>query len=451
MPYIPHTPEDRAEMLAAIGLTSMDELFRDIPEAARFRGALDVPPSMAEGDLTTHLRSLAAKNQPGLPCLLGAGAYEHFSPALVDSLLQRAEFYSAYTPYQPEASQGSLQVIYEFQSIISLLTGMEVANASLYEGGTATAEAVLMALNVTGRSRVLLSKGLHPHYRAVVQTYCKHIEDVSIEEVDLQNGVTPVSLKLDDDVAAVVVQNPNFLGRVEAGDELAKTVHAAGALLLVAVTDLLSLGLLRAPGDYDADVCFGEGQGLGLPLSYGGPYVGFISMPSRYVKRMPGRLAGRTVDTQGRPGFCLTLQAREQHIRREKAVSNICTNQALCALATTMYVCAMGRLGVQEVAKASHAKAHYLAGRLASVPGLSMAFPGGAFFHEWVMQCDRGAGWLVDTLQAAGFVPPLSLEKFYPELKDCVLFCATETVTKEALDRAVQVLTDAKAVVGARS
>lgn len=442
-------------MLAAIGVRSIDDLFVDIPEGARFKGDLAVPPCMAEGDLVRLLQSMAAKNEPvaARPCLLGAGAYHHFSPALVDSILQRAEFYSAYTPYQPEASQGSLQAIYEFQSIISLLTGMEVANASLYEGGSAAAEAFLLALNVTGRSKVLLSRGLHPHYRQVIFAYARHMHEVTVEEVDLDGGVTDLARlksRLDDDVAAVMVQNPNFLGHIEHGEKLASMVQEAGAMLLVAVTDLTSLSLVKAPGDYGADVCFGEAQGLGLPLSYGGPYVGFISMPMKYVKRMPGRLAGRTQDAAGRPGFCLTLQAREQHIRREKAVSNICTNQALCALATTMYVCAMGRQGLQEVARGSHARAHYLASRLTTVPGLSMPFKT-PYFHEWVVRCDRGAAWLIDTLQKAGFVAPYPLEKDYPELKDCVLFCTTEMVDRQALDGCVQALSTALNVVGARS
>jgi glycine dehydrogenase subunit 1 len=456
MPYIPHTPKDREEMLAAIGVKTIDGLFSDIPVDARFTGRLAVPPSLTEGDLTAHMRELASRNQSvdAHPCLLGAGAYYHFSPALVDSLLQRAEFYSAYTPYQPEAAQGSLQVIYEFQSSISLLTGMEVANASLYDGGSAAAEAMMTALNVTGRSKLLLSQGLHPHYRAVIQTYANYIPDVQVEEVPLKDGVTDIDAlkaQLSDDVAAVIIQNPNFLGFVENGKAIADLAHGSEALLEVAVTDLMALALVRPPGHYGADVCFGEAQGLGLPLSYGGPYVGFISMHMTHVKRMPGRLAGRTTDSQGRPGYCLTLQAREQHIRREKAVSNICTNQALCALATTMYVSALGRNGLLEVAKGCHARAHYLASRLDSIQGLSRPFAATPFFHEWVVRCDRGADWLNNTLQEAGFVAPYPLEKDYPDLKDCVLFCTTEQLPKAALDRVVDVLSAALKVVGARS
>ncbi|MHB2015797.1 MAG: aminomethyl-transferring glycine dehydrogenase subunit GcvPA [Candidatus Xenobia bacterium] len=451
MPYIPHTPEDRQSMLAAIGVGSTEDLFADIPPDARFKGDLAVPPSMPEWELTRHLKALAARNRSldVTPSFLGAGAYQHFSPSLVDSLLQRAEYYSAYTPYQAEASQGTLMAIFEFQTIVSLLTGLEVANASLYDGASAAAEAVLMALAQTGRSRILMSQAVHPHYRETVLTYLVRHGEASVEEIPLRDGATDLEAlerMLGDDVAAVCVQNPNFLGIVEDGPRLSSMAHAKEALLLVAVTDPIALMMVSAPGDYDADVAFGEAQPLGLPLSYGGPYVGFMAMPSKYVKRMPGRLVGKTTDHEGKMGYCLTLQAREQHIRREKAVSNICTNQSLCALATTLYVSALGRQGLREVAAASRAHTHYLAEGLAKLPGVSLRFPNRPYFHEVVVRAEGGVAWMRDALKAAGYQPGYELGRSYPELNDCMLFCATEVVPRDALDGALAALQAARAM-----
>ena len=380
--YIPNTAAEQAELLAAVGVSTIDDLFADIPAAFR-NPPLELPAPLSELEIQRELAALAGRNRTlnGGPSFLGAGAYHHFIPSIVKALMTRGEFLTAYTPYQPEVSQGTLQVIYEFQTLISNLYGMAVANAGMYDGATSLAEAALMACRVTGRSRVAIADTLSPAYRQVIATYCQ------AQGIDryLVSPAVDIAGQLDGDTAGLIIQYPNFYGYLEDLAELSAAIHDRGGLLAVSA-DPMAMGMFAPPGEYDADIVTGEGQPLGIPVSYGGPYVGLFACQERYLRQMPSRLVGRTVDTQGRPGYVLTLQTREQHIRRERATSNICTNEALYALAATIYLAALGRQGLRQMAELCYHKAHYAAAQIAQLPGYSLPLSG-TFFQEFVVQC----------------------------------------------------------------
>jgi glycine dehydrogenase subunit 1 len=442
MDYVQITPKQREEMLKAVGARGMEDLLKQVPDAVRLKRDLDLPPAMDELTLRRHLAELAGRNGPvgQRVCFLGAGAYDHFVPTVVDHLAMKGEFLTAYTPYQAEASQGSLQAFFEFQTMVCQLTGMEVSNASLYEGATAMAEAALMALNVTGKREVLVSQGVHPHYRRVLKTY---LSDLPAEytEVPLKNGVTDTQAMesdLEPDTAAVIVQSPNFLGHVEHVDTIAKFAHANESLA-VQVFNPLSLGLLKRPGEMDVDVAVGEGQPLGIPLQFGGPYLGLFATKQQYVRKMPGRLVGQTVDADGKRAFCLTLQTREQHIRREKATSNVCTNQGLLALRASVYMAAMGPTGLRQVAQLCVNKAGYLAERLRAV-GIERRFPQQPFFNELLVRLNRPVADVLTDARDAGIQAGYAVGADYPDLGDCLLVAVTEKRTRAEIDRLVDVL-----------
>jgi glycine dehydrogenase subunit 1 len=368
MDFIPNTRLDEEELLKVVGASSIDELFKDIPEKIRLRRALDLPPSLDEYSLISHMEGMAKDVQKGNVIFLGAGAYDHFIPTAVDHIISRSEFYTSYTPYQPELSQGTLQAMYEYQSAICELTAMDVANASMYDGGSALAEAAKMAAEATGRKKILIPKSLHTSYRGVVDTYLAHMGYI-LQEIEYRDGVMDLELieeKVDDDTACLLLQQPNFFGSLEDALTISEIVHRSGALL-VACVNPISLGLLQPPGEYGADIAVGEGQPLGLHLNFGGPYLGFMACSQKLVRRLPGRIVGKTLDTAGKEGFVLTLQTREQHIRREKATSNICSNSALCALAAVVYLSLVGKEGLREVATTSLQKAHYTASSLQKI------------------------------------------------------------------------------------
>ncbi|BCV22351.1 aminomethyl-transferring glycine dehydrogenase subunit GcvPA [Moorella sp. Hama-1] len=436
MTYIPTTAAEQQQMLAACGANRMEELFSDIPNSVRLGRELDLPRPMAEAEVWRHLEELAGKNKR-LVSFLGAGAYEHFIPSVVGHLLARSEFYTAYTPYQPEISQGTLQAIFEFQSLICELTGLDVATASHYDGATATAEAALVACNATRRPKILVSRAVNPQYRTVLTTYARG-QGVELGEVPLQDGRTDLAAleKLaGKDVAGVILQSPNFFGQIETMAAAAELAHKAGALS-IAVVDPISLGLLAAPGEYGADLAVGEGQGLGNPLNFGGPYLGFIAAREKLLRRLPGRIVGQTTDVDGKRAYVLTLQAREQHIRREKATSNICSNEALCALAATIYLADLGKEGLREVARQCLLKAHYAQKQLAALPGVTPLF-NGPFFHEFVLKTKLAPAAVARSLAEKGFAAGFDLGRFYHELKGALLFTVTEVRTREEIDALV--------------
>ena len=442
MRYIPHTGEDIRQMLATVGVDSLAELFSGVPQQVRLKRPLDLPPAMSEGEMLRELKRLAAANIDPDTTLsfLGGGAYNHFIPAVVDYLISRSEFTTAYTPYQPEISQGTLQAIFEYQTLVCQLTGMDVGNASMYDGASACAEAVLMACRLRKRSRVLLSRALHPQYRETVATYCRYL-DLTLEELpfaaDGRTDVSQLTDRLDSDVAAVVVGYPNYFGVIEDLAGLAASVHEAGAYLVTAVAEPMSLGLLKSPGELGADIVVGEGQSFGIPVSFGGPYLGFFAVRQKDVRAMPGRLVGETLDQDGKRGFVLTLATREQHIRREKATSNICSNQGLCALMATVYLALLGKTGLREVARQNLAKAEYLKAALAELPGCSIPFAAPTF-NEFVIRID-GAEALLKELADKGILAGLSLRE-YPELPDHVLVCATEQNSRADMETLVQAI-----------
>jgi len=438
--YIPITPAEQTHMLQSIGVRGIDDLFQDIPEEVRRRGPLDLPPAMPDPDLLGHARRLAARNADcdRLTCFLGAGAYDHFVPSTVAHLALKPEFLTAYTPYQAEIMQGELQAIFEYQTLMSELTGMDVANASMYDGASATGEAARMAADLTKRARILVSAAVHPEYRQVLRTFTSHLH-VTVEDLDATGGVTrpaTVQAALTDDTAALIIQSPNFFGCLEDGEALAKIVHARGALLVVAIAEPISLGLLRPPGEYDADIVTGEGQALGNALNFGGPYLGMIATRQAFVRRIPGRLVGRTVDADGRPGYVLTLQTREQHIRRAKATSNICTNESLNALIAAVYLSTLGRRGIQQVAELNARKAHYARWRIAELPGYQIAFDAPTF-NEFVVRCPLPPEEINRRLLDHQILGGLPLGRFYRELADCWLLCVTESRTREEIDRLI--------------
>lgn len=438
MPYIPTTPAEKEEMLRRCGMSSLEELFADIPDEVKLKRELDLPAPLAEAEVLRHLQELAGKNRIDMISFLGAGAYEHYIPSVVTALVSRSEFYTAYTPYQPEVSQGTLQAIFEFQSLICELTGLEVATASHYDGATAMAEAALVACAATRRKKLLVSRAVNPQYRAVLKTYTwgQGIELVEIPWEDGRTSLEALSHLVSQDVAGVILQQPNFVGQLEHMFEASELAHKVGALF-IAVVNPISLGLLTPPGEYGADLAVGEGQSLGNPLNFGGPYLGFLAAKESLVRRLPGRIAGQTVDNRGNRGFVLTLQAREQHIRREKATSNICSNEALCALAATIYLACLGKEGLKEVAKQCLLKAHYAYEHLLQVEGIKPVFSG-PFFHEFALRATRPPQEVSNHLAKRGIAGGFDLGRFYKELEGAMLFCVTEVRTKVEIDSLVK-------------
>jgi glycine dehydrogenase subunit 1 len=436
-------------MLAHIGVGSIADLFQAIPAELRLNRPLAVPEALSEIDLTRHMQQLAAKNRADdAVCFLGGGSYDHFIPAVVDAIAGRSEYYTAYTPYQAEASQGSLQAFFEFQTLICQLTGLDVANASLYEGGSSVAEAVLMAMTVTGRhGKVLVAQSVHPEYRRTLGTYLAHLEP-TVQTLPAPHGfLDPDDVKraLDNQTICVVVQHPNFFGCFEEVEAIAAAAHAHGALFIVSF-DPISLGLLRRPGQYGADIAVAEGQCLGNPMVYGGPYLGILACREKFVRKVPGRLVGQTVDRQGRRCWVLTLQTREQHIRREKATSNICTNQGLFALRAAVYLAALGPQGLKETAELCVRKAHYAAQQLTQVAGLSPRFER-PFFKEFTLRSPAPVPELLAGALEAGYHAGLHLGRWYPELNDCLTVAVTEQRTRGEIDGLAQALGSRKAGV----
>ena len=439
MRYLPNSPGNRDAMLQAIGCDSIEELFSRIPKEIRFQGRLKLPGPLSEQEILEFFRQAARQSSREHASFLGAGAYAHFRPAAVDALLSRSEFFTAYTPYQAELAQGTLQAMFEFQTLMTQLTGMEVSNASLYDGSTATTEAVLMALRLARRNRVLVAKTLHPEYREVIGTYVRH-QGTEVAEIPYaasgQLDLEELAAALQPETAAVVVQSPNFFGAIEHCQKIAELVHQKGALLIVTVIEPLSLAVVNPPSD--ADIVAGEAQSFGVPLAFGGPYVGFLATHQKFVRQMPGRLVGQTLDAEGRRGFVLTLATREQHIRREKATSNICTNQSLCALAATIYLCLLGKEGLKALAEQNLAKARYAAQRLQGVPGAALPFPA-PYFNEFVVKTPGPAEELLGELRQEKILGGVPLGQFYPELQDHLLVCVTETANRLSIDQMAEV------------
>jgi glycine dehydrogenase subunit 1 len=455
MRYLPLTPQDRRDMLRAIGVRSIDDLFAEVPQAARIAGLFDLPRAMGELEVERRLGQMATKNLAAgaAPFFLGGGTYRHHVPAAVDHLIQRGEFLTSYTPYQPEIAQGTLQYLFEFQTQVALLTGMEVANASLYDGATSCAEAVMMAGRITRRNKAVLSGGLHPHYRAVCETYARFVGfTVAAQQPAPQGGPTPRDPELvggsrgdpdedlirlvDRETSCVIVQNPDFWGEIRDYSDLARACHERGALLVVVVTEIVSLGAVRPPGEMGADIVAAEGQSLGNMMNFGGPHLGLFATRESFVRQMPGRLVGETVDAEGRRGWVLTLSTREQHIRREKATSNICTNSGLCALAFTIHLALLGEAGFTRLARLNHAAAVALAERLATLPGVRVLNQN--FFNEFTVALPGPAEPVVEALAGAGILAGIPLGRFHPERADLaplLLVAATEMVTAGDMER----------------
>ena len=444
MRYLPLTEADRSDMLAVIGAPSVDSLFRDVPESVRLAGPVDLPAHQGELEVECALTAMAAENVPAgsVPFFLGAGAYRHHVPASVDHLIQRGEFLTSYTPYQPEVSQGTLQYLFEFQSQVALITGMDVANASMYDGATSCAEAALMARRVTKRPNVVLSGGLHPHYGETTETLHKFLDskiDAMPADID---GTEDIVSRIGADTACVIVQYPDLFGRVRDLQPVADACHDAGALLVVAMTEIVALGALRSPGEMGADIVAAEGRSLGNPLNFGGPYVGLFACSDRHVRQMPGRLAGETVDVDGKRGWVLTLSTREQHIRREKATSNICTNSGLCALAFTIHMSLLGEDGFRRLAALNHVKAVQLADRFAAA-GIEVLNQ--TFFNEMTVRLSGPAAPEVDRLAAEGVLAGVPVSRLLPNddrARDLLLVAVTETATEDDMDRLVAALTE---------
>lgn len=435
MPYISNTDQQRAAMLAEIGLKPED-LFSDVPPELRCRG-LNLPHGLSEQEVCSRLEAIASQNSVSLRCFLGGGFYDHFIPSAVFALAGRSEFYTAYTPYQPEISQGMLQAIYEFQSMICRLTEMEASNASLYDGGTALYEAAMMALRLTRRSKVIVDDSVNPIYRTMIRSYLRNRNaDVGLTETENAQGLADrgaILKALDEHTAAVIVQNPNFFGYIDDFSDLADAVHAKGALLIVSCYPI-SLGLLKTPGAMGADIVTGEGQSLGLPLSFGGPYLGFMATRSEYVRQMPGRIVGQTTDAKGRRGYVLTLQAREQHIRREKATSNICSNEALCALTSLVYLCLLGKEGLRQTAQLCADKAGYAYERLTSIPGVRPHFPAQSWFNEMVLDFPCEAAEVTARLLGKGYAAGFPLGRYYKGMNHSLLIAVTEKRTRQEIE-----------------
>ena len=442
MPFIPTTETNRKEMLEAIGVSDFEELLEAIPAEARFKGELDLPEPLSEFEVTQLLQNIAAKNEHAgsHTCFLGGGAYDHFIPAAVSHITSRPEFYTAYTPYQPEVSQGTLQSIYEYQTMIANLTKMDAANASMYDGASALAEASLLIQAQVKRQGVLVSKAVHPYYRRVIATYCAR-SGACMTEVDIKDGATDIDKlrsMMTENISGVIVQHPNFFGNLESVEEIAKITHEQGGLFGVSV-DPVSLAILKPPGDYEADVATGEGQCFGNTLSFGGPYVGIFTVKQPLLRRLPGRLVGVTLDKKQRRGFVLTLQTREQHIRREKATSAICTNEQLCALASTVYLALMGKHGLPTVANLCIQKAHYLAEQLEEKAGIKRLYDL-PFFKEFAVECPVSPQKILETFRKEGIFAGIDLSRFDYGIENGLLIAVTEKRTKQEMDRYVDLM-----------
>ncbi len=437
MAYIPNTDDDRAAMLQAIGLSSLDELFSPIPESLQLKRDLAIPKALDQISLTKHYQGLGALNADAerYPCFLGAGIYDHYVPPTVGAITGRSEFYTSYTPYQPEVSQGVLQSIYEFQTLVAELYGMDIANASMYDAATGLAEAAIMAADLTGRRRILVPETIHPAYRQVLETYVRHIE-VEIVTIPGQGGVVDLNRIgeiLSERDGALLVQHPNFYGNLEPMAELAELAHSKG-VMIISCNDPISLGLLKPPGDYGVDIAIGEGQSLGCTMGYGGPLLGLFTCKNEYLRRLPGRVVGATKDIEGRPAYVMTLRTREQDIRRERATSNICTNVALYALAATVYLATMGKEGMRRVAELCLQKAHYAAEQIANIPGYALSFPQARFFKEFAVDTPIPAKEVNKKLWEAGMIGG------HPVAENRLLLAVTEKRSKDEIDRLVEAL-----------
>jgi len=443
IPFIPHTKEDLETMLREIGVENIEDLLAGIPESIRLKEPLDLPPRMSEIEALLELKRLAQMNRVAI-CFAGGGVYDHFRPTAIDTIISRPEFYTAYTPYQPEVSQGTLQAIWEYQSLICELTGLDAANASLYCGGTAMMEAAVLAVRKTKRDRILVAESVHPHHKRLLKAYGNALPYDVLEVPVQENGIIdiPQLRKMaENDVAALIVQHPNFFGIPEEMELISEIAHTNGALFISSF-DPISLGLLKSPTDYNADIAVAEGQSLGIPMSYGGPYLGVMAAKQEYIRNLPGRLSGETVDRDGRRGFVLTLQTREQHIRRAKATSNICTNQALCALTAAAFMVLMGKQGIREMAEQSLQKAHYLADRITKETDFQLRYPESPFFKEFLLTSRHEAKNLIDVLAAKrNLLLGPSLGRFYPgEEENSFLVAVTEVRTKNEMDKVVEEL-----------
>ncbi len=441
MNYTSLSDKDKKEMMAKIGINSVEELFRSIPEELRFKKALNVPPSLSEPELLSFFENIRNQNKySDYLSFLGGGAYNHFIPYSVDYLSSRGEFLTPYTPYQPEVSQGTLQIIFEFQTLICQLTGMDIANASLYDGASAAAEAVLMAHRLTEKPKAIIARTLHPQYREVIRTYVKNMA-IEVEEVAYSSSgeidFDDLKQKIDEETSVVVCQSPNFMGVIENIEKISEMAHSHQSLCSVIISEPASLGIFEAPGNVGADIAAGEGQSFGIPLSYGGPYLGFMACEKEFIRQLPGRIAGQTNDLEGRRGFVLTLSTREQHIRRERATSNICTNQAWCALRATIFLETLGKEGMKELAWQNIHKANYALEKLTQLEGVERRFSGG-HFNEFVLQFPKEWTKINEFLEQKKIIPGLNLEESYPELENCVLFCVTEMHRKEDIDHLVE-------------
>jgi len=437
MRYLPKSPAERQEMLAAIGVKNVEELFSSIPEKYRLKKPLNLPGPFSEQEVIRYFQERAAENSGGYTSFLGAGVYNHLRSVVTDTIIQRGEFLTSYTPYQAEITQGTLQAIFEFQTLMCQLTGQEVANASMYDGSTATTEAVLMAERLTGRTRVLVARSVHPEYREVLRTYARnsglHVEEISYMMAGTLDAKA-LKAAIRDDVCAVVVQSPNFFGTIESLGPLAEITRAAGAMLVVAVAEAVSLGAVKPSAE--ADIVAMEAQSFGLAPSYGGPYAGVIASREKYVRQMPGRLSGQTTDSEGQRGFVLTLATREQHIRREKATSNICTNQALCALAATVHLTLLGKEGLREQAEQNLSKAHFALSELEKIPGVTRTFSG-PFFNEFTVAFPKSVKLVNADLLREKIIGPFVLGTAYPELSKNAVVCVTETTSRAEIERLV--------------
>jgi glycine dehydrogenase subunit 1 len=443
MNFVPNTQQEKKQMLDFLGISSIADLFEDIDEGIRQKELLKLPKPMSEMELIPQMREISDTNADVLSysCFLGAGAYNHFIPSVVDSLVSRGEFYTSYTPYQAEMSQGMLQSIFEFQSMICELTGMDAANASMYDGATAMAEAGIMAAKYTERDSIIVSKTVHPEYRQVLQTYANAF-GLKVLDVETENGLTDIrdlESKINDSTACVILQSPNFFGLIEDQEKIVELAHKNDCLLVASVVEPISLGILKPPGDYGADIVVGEAQGFGNHLSYGGPYLGFMATKGEFLKKIPGRLSGLTVDKDGERGFILTLQTREQHIRRERATSNICTNQALNALAATVYLALMGKNGLKRIAEICAQRAHYAGKKICEMEEFELQI-NDPFFNEFVISCPTSPESINHALLKKKIIGGLELGRFYKEYENCMLFCITEMNSKEEIDKLASTL-----------
>jgi glycine dehydrogenase subunit 1 len=442
MRYLPKSPAERKQMLAEIGAASIDDLFSVIPEEYRLQRDLDIPRQQSESEIIQYFRSAGDRNAIGFASFLGAGAYRHYRPIIIDALVQRGEFLTSYTPYQAEITQGTLQAIFEFQTMIAELTGMDVANASMYDGSTGAAEAVLMAMRITGRHNAVVARSVHPEYREVLSTYLRYRE-MPIAEVDYiaETGridLAALEASVTEETAAVLVQSPNFFGTIEDIPAIAEIAHKKGALLIVSIAEAISLGVVRPP--VEADIVSLEAQSFGVALSYGGPFVGVLATKEKYLRQIPGRLVGQTTDSNGNRGFVLTLSTREQHIRREKATSNICTNQALVALMATIYLTIYGKEGIRELAEHNLAKAAFAAETMSLQTGTKLLFQGAPRFHEFVVQTSETPALWSQRLREEKIAGGLEISKWYPELGNATLWCVTELITRQQIETVAKVL-----------